>query len=407
MKKFYSLLVVAAMAMTAGAQELTWKVTSDFVAADNASVALKTDCPMSLTADKTGWTVKDSVQFGTAEAFPELTCSLQGGDNPKYDGKGYNKDDNFNIPTIGCGYIFSPKKEGTLTIYAQLAGGKPSRIVTGEAYAPFEAVHADGTPCEWFSDLTYAVNGDGQCILTVDVVEDGRYCLVTNGSKATIFGYNFVAKTGGDTPVNPGETTSKTWDFSTWEAGDISSTTTIDGLTLTLAVNPDKQSKFTIDGNKKSYNGVDYTQRLKFGGKSSVVEPLDRVLSFEVPGACDIEVVFCSSSTSGTGRMLNIATGTPDAAPIKSEEAVVSGVAGVVANYTGSEPTTVYISVTGGINIYGISYKVLGGTVGVENVAIDENTPVEYFNLQGVRVANPGNGLYIRRQGCKVSKVIL
>ena len=39
--------------------------------------------------------------------------------------------------------------------------------------------------------------------------------------------------------------------------------------------------------------------------------------------------------------------------------------------------------------------------------AADENIPVEYFNLQGIRVANPENGLYIRRQGNKVSKVLV
>lgn len=31
----------------------------------------------------------------------------------------------------------------------------------------------------------------------------------------------------------------------------------------------------------------------------------------------------------------------------------------------------------------------------------DANTPVEYFNLQGIRVENPENGMYIRRQGSK------
>ena len=33
--------------------------------------------------------------------------------------------------------------------------------------------------------------------------------------------------------------------------------------------------------------------------------------------------------------------------------------------------------------------------------------PVEYYNLQGVRVANPENGIYIRRQGNKVQKVLV
>lgn len=36
-----------------------------------------------------------------------------------------------------------------------------------------------------------------------------------------------------------------------------------------------------------------------------------------------------------------------------------------------------------------------------------ENAPVEYFNLQGVRVANPANGLFIRRQGNEVKKVLV
>ena len=48
----------------------------------------------------------------------------------------------------------------------------------------------------------------------------------------------------------------------------------------------------------------------------------------------------------------------------------------------------------------------INGMSGVENVAA-ENAPVEYFNLQGVRVANPENGLFIRRQGNTVSKVVI
>lgn len=45
---------------------------------------------------------------------------------------------------------------------------------------------------------------------------------------------------------------------------------------------------------------------------------------------------------------------------------------------------------------------------GVEDVmAEDADAPVEWFNLQGIRVANPENGIYIRRQGSKVEKVVL
>lgn len=48
------------------------------------------------------------------------------------------------------------------------------------------------------------------------------------------------------------------------------------------------------------------------------------------------------------------------------------------------------------------------GQSGIESVvAADENAPVEYYNLQGVRVANPTTGLYIIKQGSKVSKAII
>ena len=52
-----------------------------------------------------------------------------------------------------------------------------------------------------------------------------------------------------------------------------------------------------------------------------------------------------------------------------------------------------------------VYYTTKAGIEGV--VAEDSNAPVEYFNLQGVRVANPENGLFIRRQGNTVTKVLV
>jgi len=46
-------------------------------------------------------------------------------------------------------------------------------------------------------------------------------------------------------------------------------------------------------------------------------------------------------------------------------------------------------------------------SAGVAEIAVDENAPAEYFNLQGVRVANPENGLYIVRQGAKTFKTFV
>lgn len=56
--------------------------------------------------------------------------------------------------------------------------------------------------------------------------------------------------------------------------------------------------------------------------------------------------------------------------------------------------------------------KTFGLTAGVEKVEadaeFDENAPVEYFNLQGQRIANPEAGqLVIKKQGAKAAKVVI
>jgi hypothetical protein len=66
-----------------------------------------------------------------------------------------------------------------------------------------------------------------------------------------------------------------------------------------------------------------------------------------------------------------------------------------VSNGVASDVTTVRLNANGTIS-------------GINGVAADnQNAPVEYYNLQGVRVSNPGTGLYIRRQGTKVEKVAI
>lgn len=44
---------------------------------------------------------------------------------------------------------------------------------------------------------------------------------------------------------------------------------------------------------------------------------------------------------------------------------------------------------------------------GIDDVEADEDAEPEYYNLQGIRVANPTHGIYIMRRGSVVSKVVL
>ncbi len=64
------------------------------------------------------------------------------------------------------------------------------------------------------------------------------------------------------------------------------------------------------------------------------------------------------------------------------------------------------ISVIEGSDVKG-GYILVSESTGVENVEVEANAPAVYYNLQGVEVANPENGLYIVKQGNKVSKVLV
>lgn len=73
------------------------------------------------------------------------------------------------------------------------------------------------------------------------------------------------------------------------------------------------------------------------------------------------------------------------------------------------------VVISGNLEVYNNKKEISVGDIvsytkesGVENViANDSNAPVKYYNLQGVEVANPESGLYIRVQGDKATKVIL
>ena len=76
----------------------------------------------------------------------------------------------------------------------------------------------------------------------------------------------------------------------------------------------------------------------------------------------------------------------------------------VGSTWTGSAQSVVFTA-TGITNINTITVTYDTATA-IEEVATD-NAPVEYYNLQGVKVANPENGIFIKKQGSKTTKVVL
>ena len=74
-----------------------------------------------------------------------------------------------------------------------------------------------------------------------------------------------------------------------------------------------------------------------------------------------------------------------------------------VSLYQSADTWKDFGSIIGGTNIS------LGAPMSdVEEVNVEDvDAPVEYYNLQGVRVENPSHGLYIKRQGGHTTKVVL
>ena len=171
--------------------------------------------------------------------------------------------------------------------------------------------------------------------------------LYRSQSKSTYFVAAEIvgANQGGDEPT-PTPGISKTWNFSNWVAQDFTETTTIDGLTVLAS----SDKKVTIDGTNKTYDGVSYTQRLKFGGAGSATV---RTLTFELPTNTKVTVIATHASGSGDPRPLNLATGS-----FGSVAASTNCYPGEISELTYTnkgETTTAFIySGNSGINLYAI-----------------------------------------------------
>lgn len=78
----------------------------------------------------------------------------------------------------------------------------------------------------------------------------------------------------------------------------------------------------------------------------------------------------------------------------------------IVSDDAGKQAAEVLTYKTGnGMGLYRLAQE--GFNAGISAPIVDNDAAVEYFNLQGIRVDNPENGVFIRRQGSEVSKVAL
>ena len=188
-------------------------------------------------------------------------------------------------------------------------------------------------------------------------------------------------------------------------------------LTFTLTVGDSTSLQFSaegIDGKAWSITpGNDQTNQ------SGTVTPTENGANIDFLTVSDValayifvpesvtEVWYTLTATDAEATNLNALAGE---VPVKANVsdgyftvALAAGKTGTIAVYTSQE------NATAGTNAAAtFTYTVKKGVpTAVEGIEAAEDASVEYYNLQGVRVANPEHGIFIVKKAGKTAKVIL
>ncbi|MBQ9295628.1 MAG: InlB B-repeat-containing protein [Paludibacteraceae bacterium] len=296
--------------------------------------------------------------------------------------------------------------EGKTMVTNATCGAGATLIVTKEG--------AVSSSCDGDAPTLYTITWDattngGTCSTATSSVVAGANIgtLPTAGKSGWTFKGWFTAATGGTkittgtiptgdvtyyaqfTENGEGPTPSGdiTWNFSTSEfnaLGEITSTLTIDGLTITAK----SDKAVTVDANETTIDGYTFTHRLKTGGTGNKDY---RSLSFSVTGKCTIEV-FCCSSNSSTERTVNVYAGSYGGTELTTLPAATSATKQSF-EYTGGATTIHLGSANSGVNFYGINIIYPGDTpMGIEDT--EKEMPARKFLRNGQILIQVGETIY-------------
>lgn len=196
-----------------------------------------------------------------------------------------------------------------------------------------------------------------------------------------------------------------------------------------LGDNADIHAKDVADNETKVVAGITYFSgyfgRVVAMGKSNMVDPVDethagaseRCIQLigggddlylqlpEVNGPADVTFYVGGQGTAATLKLTNGLNGDKADALTTFDLSAEKLMHKFTYNYTEESPVAFRLyNMDAKFNIHDI-IVVKGEKSGIESVAVDNDTDAIYYNLQGVRVANPENGVYIRVQGDKTTKV--
>ncbi len=252
-----------------------------------------------------------------------------------------------------------------------------------------EVATADITSNPWLT-----VVGPGTTVITLSVAESDEYTAGSADLTLTVVDPS-------DLPV----TADATFDFSDFSSLSFSTT---EPLSEPEGGKDIRIENYTLDSNGVvlSFTTTNNQNGVKIFNSTSSKAPgttlrvyKGSTLTLTAPAGYYVtNIAFTEPASTSWG--LNLAEGQPGTFESKEWAADADDKASAVTFEVPSDGTNTYIKA-----ISVSCAKILSGVADIE--AADDNAPVEYFNLQGIRVENPADGLYIRRQGSKITKVIL
>ena len=203
MKKIFTLIAVAAMAISANAQE-KYIIQKDFVPSKGQVVEATTSTTITFSDDP-GWKASNPAdgEFVSQKGF---VAGVSGGQNPKDGGYGSDgksagngyKPETKNLPNAGVYYIVKASQAGAFELAVKVGSGKNFYIcdaADGSALAntDIKGVAEGG---DLTLDDSYLWSGDGEMLVTFNAEANKSYYIFCTGSKLTFFGYTFTSATG-------------------------------------------------------------------------------------------------------------------------------------------------------------------------------------------------------------------
>lgn len=320
-------------------------------------------------------------------------------------------------------FSYTVNEECTLHVFAYNADGKSVEASAKYTMAPAplcgevtfnpasgSEVYA-GTEvtisCENAVSITYAVGRNNEVTVegnTAKVTVDATCEIVAFGTNAD--GVDSESGRASYTVVERPAAETVDFDFTSADLAKLANKTIIaSGSTKNEDANNLDDVTLTNGGVSMLFSQADASNVSRWFTNSSGTTELrtykKSTITITAPAGCSLTKVVLTGDkvyyTVTTGTLSN-GVWTPATAESTQNRAAANVTSLVLTNAANNNSVVSKISVTTQAN----------AQTGVDSITVDdENVPVEYYNLQGIRVENPANGIFIRRCGTTVTKVAL